>query len=221
VTFSVTGPATLSGGTLAITGTGTVTVTANQAGNTTYAAAPAATQSIVLSALTAQTITFTDSLPTAATYTTGLTYPISATGGGSGNPVTFSVTGPATLSGGTLSITGTGTVTANQAGNTTYAAAPAATQSIVLSALTAQTITFTDSLPTAATYTTGLTYPISATGGGSGNPVTFSVTGPATLSGGTLSITGTGTVTVTANQAGNTTYAAAPAATQSIVLSAA
>ena len=221
VTFSVTGPATLSGGTLSITGTGTVTVTANQAGNTTYAAAPAATQSIVLSALIAQTVTFTDSLPTAATYTTGVTYPISATGGGSGNPVTFTVTGPATLSGGTLSITGTGTVTvtANQAGNATYAAAPTAPQSIVLSALTAQTITFTDSLPTAATYNTGLSYPISATGGGSGNPVTFTVTGPATLSGGTLAITGTGTVTVTANQAGNATYAAAPAATQSIVLS--
>jgi hypothetical protein len=171
---------------------------------------------------TAQSITFTDSIPTAVVYSAGLSYPISATGGGSGNPVTFSVSGPATLSGGALSITGTGTVTitANQAGNATYAAAPAVMQSIVVSTTIAQAITFTDSLPTTAVYSAGLSYPISATGGGSGNPVTFNVSGPATLSGGTLLITGTGTVTVTANQAGNATYAVAPAAMQSIVLSA-
>jgi len=46
VTFSATGPATVNGGTLTITGAGTVVVTANQAGNASYAAAPPASQTI-------------------------------------------------------------------------------------------------------------------------------------------------------------------------------
>jgi fibronectin type 3 domain-containing protein len=81
-----------------------------------------------------------------------------------------------------------------------------------------QTITFNDSLPSSAPYSTGLSYTISATGGGSGNPVTFQVSGPATLTGSTLNITGVGTVTITANQAGNTNYLAAPQVTQSMVI---
>ena len=44
----------------------------------------------------------------------------------------------------------------------------------------------------------------------SGLPVSYSVSGPATISGSLLTATGTGTVTVTATQAGNLTYAAAP-----------
>ena len=43
----------------------------------------------------------------------------------------------------------------------------------------------------------------------SGLPVSYTVTGPATVSGSTLTITGAGSVTVTASQAGNTNYAAA------------
>jgi len=222
VTFTVSGPGTLSGSALNITGAGTVTVTANQAGNANYSAATPATQSIQINGATAQTITFTDNLPASATYSAGLHYTISATGGGSGNPVTFTVSGPATLSGSTLNITGVGTVTvtANQAGNGTYAAATPATQSIVIGAAS-QIITFTDTLPGTATYSAGLSYTISATGGGSGNPVTFTVSGPATLSGSALNITGVGTVTVTANQAGNANYSAATAATQSILIGAA
>jgi hypothetical protein len=82
-----------------------------------------------------------------------------------------------------------------------------------------QAITFTDSLPASANYSIGLSYTLSASGGASGNPVTFSlVSGPATLVGSTLSITGAGTVVVAANQAGNATYAAAPQATQSITI---
>jgi hypothetical protein len=80
-----------------------------------------------------------------------------------------------------------------------------------------QTITFTDSLPASAIYSTGLSHTLSATDGGSGNAVTFSVSGPGSLSGGsTLNITGAGTVTVTANQAANGNYTAAPAVQQSI-----
>ena len=64
---------------------------------------------------------------------------------------------------------------------------------------------------------------LSATGGGSGNPVTFSVrSGPASVSGtngATLTLTGSGAVTVRAAQAGNATYAAAPSVDRSFNVS--
>jgi hypothetical protein len=60
---------------------------------------------------------------------------------------------------------------------------------------------------------------LSATGGASGNPVVFSViSGPAGVSGATLTITGAGTVIVAANQAGNTDYAPAPQVERTIVV---
>ena len=59
-----------------------------------------------------------------------------------------------------------------------------------------------------------------ATGGGSGNPVTFSiVSGPGSLSGtnnSILTVTDVGTIEIAANQAGNTDYSAAAQVTQSV-----
>jgi FtsP/CotA-like multicopper oxidase with cupredoxin domain len=52
----------------------------------------------------------------------------------------------------------------------------------------------------------------------SGLPVIYSLTGPATLSAGTLTFTGAGNVTVTASQGGSTTYSAATPVTYSIVV---
>jgi subtilase family serine protease len=49
----------------------------------------------------------------------------------------------------------------------------------------------------------------------SGLPVTYTVSGPATLSGSILTITGTGTITVTAAQAGNSSFNAATSVVQS------
>src|SRR5687767_7629126 len=59
---------------------------------------------------------------------------------------------------------------------------------------------------------------VSATGGASGNPVTFSASGNCTstgLNGSTITITGAGSCTVTASQAGNANYNAAPNVDQS------
>jgi len=211
----VSGPGTISGSTLTITGAGTVVVAANQAGNTNYAAATQVTQSLVVNTAS-QTISFT--APTSP-----VTYGVSpitlvATGGASGNAVVYSVvSGPATISGSTLTITGAGTVVvaANQAGNTNYAAATQVTQSITVNQAS-QTITFT--APTSPV-TYGISpITLSATST-SGLAVTFSVvSGPATVSGSTLTVTGVGTVVVAANQAGNANYAAATQVTQSIVV---
>jgi hypothetical protein len=217
VTFSVTsGPGTISGDTLTVTGVGTILVAANQAGNSTYAAAPTVSQSVVVNAAS-QTITFT--APTSPVNYGVAPITLSATAS-SGLAVTFSVTsGPGTISGNTLTVTGVGTivVAADQAGNADYTAAPTVSQSIVVNT-GSQTITF-------AAPTSPVSYgvaPITLTAtASSGLAVTFSVTsGPGTISGNTLTVTGVGTIVVAANQAGNTDYSAAPTVSQSIVVNA-
>jgi hypothetical protein len=81
-----------------------------------------------------------------------------------------------------------------------------------------QTITFTN--PGSKTYGAA-PFGLVATGGDSGNAVTFSiVTGPASVSGSTLTITGAGDVTVRASQAGNDTYSAAPDVEQTFTVAA-
>jgi sugar lactone lactonase YvrE len=133
VVFSVvSSPATVSGNTLTITGVGTVTVAANQAGNVNYAAAIQTTQSVVVNQAS-QTITF---IAPASPVTYGVApISLSATGGSSGNPVIFSlVSGPGTVSGNTLTVIGAGAivVAANQAGNGNYSAALAVQQTITV-----------------------------------------------------------------------------------------
>jgi hypothetical protein len=59
--------------------------------------------------------------------------------------------------------------------------------------------------------------PLQATAS-SGLPITYTVTGPATLNGQSLVITGAGTVTVTAKQAGDSRYAAATPVAQSFTV---
>jgi hypothetical protein len=63
---------------------------------------------------------------------------------------------------------------------------------------------------------------LNATGGASGNPVTFIInSGYGSLSGpnnSVLTVTGTGTLVVSANQAGNADYSPAPEVTRSITV---
>jgi hypothetical protein len=84
-----------------------------------------------------------------------------------------------------------------------------------------QTVTFTSAPPTNATVN-GPTYTVTATGGGSGNPVIFTVDAAATavcaLAGATVSFVGLGTCVIDANQAGNAAYADAPQAQQRIIV---
>jgi len=119
---------------------------------------------------------------------------------------------------------GTHTFTASYLGDSTYV--PPDGQSVyttagpytVTVAKASQTITFTG-LP--ATVTAGSPASFTLTGtASSGLPVTYIVTGPATLSGTTLTVTatGAGTITVTASQAGNANYNAAAPVTQTIVV---
>ncbi len=230
---SSTAAATINadGSALTITGVGTLLIDVNEAGGVvggvTYA--PGYLQVSIEVDQATQTITGFN--PPSTVYVGATPITLSATGGASGSPVTFtldstSTAGAATLSGSTLTITGAGTVVidANQDGNTDYAAAAQVQASIVVSAAAPQAITFAPASPVAfgvAPIT------LTATGGASGSPVTFtldstSTAGAATLSGSTLTITGVGTVVIDANQAGGVaggvTYAAAPQVQASIVV---
>ncbi len=84
---------------------------------------------------------------------------------------------------------------------------PQPTQSVIMSGTGvqgAQNISFSVSGPLSFGVAP---FPIVATGGGSGNPVNLTLqSGPATLAGNTLTVTGIGTIVIAATQAGNSLY---------------
>ena len=213
VTFNViSGPASISNSVLTLTGAGAVTVEARQAGNISFNPAPPVDVSFNV-ARANQSIAFTP-IPT---HSAGdAPFALTATAS-SGLPVAFNViSGPAISSSNLVTLLGGGTVTvvAWQPGNSNYNAAATVQQSFTVSKIP-QTITFGALSPQRAG---DAPFPLTATAN-SGLPVSFSVTGPATLSGNILTLTGWGTVTVTAAQPGNSTYAAAANVARSFVVS--
>ncbi len=205
VTFTVvSGPATLSGNTLTLTGAGSVVIRATQSGDAEYSAATGIENTITV-AKAGQTIAFTP--PASATLgESPLT--LSATAS-SGLKVSYTVvSGPATIFGNQLTLTGAGSVTlrVTQSGDANFNAASAVERTITV-AKNAQTIAFT---PPASAVFHDAPLTLSATAS-SGLPVAFSlVSGPATLRGNTLTLTGAGSVVIRATQAGDANYAAAP-----------
>jgi hypothetical protein len=170
-------------------------------------------QASVSVALGAQAIVFASTPPSPAYV--GMTYAPSAGAGGSGNVVSFGSATPGTctvsLAIATFIAPGLCTITADQAGDATYAAAPQQTQSFSIT-LRPQKIVVTSVLPASAIVSA--TFILSATGGGSFQPVVFASQTPATCTttgtdGTTLTAVAAGACTVQATQAGNATYAAA------------
>ncbi len=189
-------PITISAGTLAATNytftfvNGTLTVTGGAAQTITFGPLPNVTYGVAPITLT-------------ATASSGLV-------------VSYAATGPATVSGSTLTITGAGsvTVTASQAGNASFEAATPVPQTFTVTP-EAQTITF-GALPNVTYGVVPITLTATAS---SGLAVSYAVTsGPATVAGSTLTITGAGSVTVTASQAGNTNFGAATAVPQTFTV---
>ena len=210
----------VSGTALTLLAAGTCTVSASQAGNATYGAAPAVSHSftVTAAALLAQSISFTapggQTLGTApapllATASSGLPVLLAST-----TASVCSVSGTAL----TLLAAGTCTVSASQAGNAVFAPAVPAANSFTVAAA-AQSISFagpggqtlgTAPAPLLATSTSGLL-------------VSFASLTPATcgVSGSTLGLIAAGTCTLVASQAGNASFAAASPVSQSFTIAAA
>lgn len=160
-----------------------------------------------------QTITFA---PIANQITTN-TFTLSATGGGSGNPVTFAVTsGPAVIGpSNVVSFVGAGSVviTASQAGNANYL--PASDVSRIFN-VTRATVTITLT-PLSQTYT-GATRTVSAATNPPSLPVTITYNGIATppVNAGTYALVGTVDTSMYHGSASSTLTVAKAAATISL-----
>jgi serine/threonine protein kinase len=176
---------------------------------------------------TAQEISFTSAPPPSPV--TGATYAVAASGGGSDNRVTFTIDSSSgsvcSISASTVTFNQPGrcVIGANQVGNTKYQPAPQARQTIMVDAAP-QSISFT----APASGSVGGSATLSATGGGSGNPVVFTAasggTGACSVSGAngtTVNYLAAGSCVIDANQVGNTKYQPAPQARQTITVDAA
>ncbi|WP_375417255.1 MBG domain-containing protein [uncultured Hymenobacter sp.] len=132
VSFAVvSGPASISGSVLTITGAGSVVVEATQGGSSNYAAATPVSQTFSV-AKAPQTITFA-ALPD-KTFTDA-DFAVSASASSSaGLPVSFAVSGNGSLVDGKVHLTGAGpvTVTASQAGDANYLAAASVPQTFAV-----------------------------------------------------------------------------------------
>jgi hypothetical protein len=204
ITYAVvSGPATIAGNTVSVTGVGAVTLKASQTAAGDYTSDAATTSFNV-----------TGSTPTLAFAATpskaygAAPFTVSATSNSSG-AITYSVvSGPATIAGNTVSVTGVGAVTlrAGQAAAGDYTSATATTSFNINGA--APSLTFA-AIPS-ETYGAA-PFTVSATSNSSGIITYAVVSGPATIAGNTVTVTGAGTVMLQANQAAAGDYTSATA----------
>ncbi|MCW0219581.1 MAG: MBG domain-containing protein, partial [Prosthecobacter sp.] len=204
VTFAVSqGPGSISDGVLSFTGAGNVGVVASQAGNSNYNAAPnlerfvTVTKASAVVNLSALSQTYDGTPRVAGVSTTPANLAVDLLYAGSATAPTavgdYAVT--ATINEALYAGSASGTLSVTKAG-----------QVITFAAIPDQTAV--DSLP------------LVATGGGSGNPVTFAVTsGPGSITNGTLSFSGAGQVLITASQAGDSNHEAAADVQRSVNVS--
>ncbi|MFH0921115.1 MAG: hypothetical protein V1913_12225 [Fibrobacterota bacterium] len=206
--------ASISNDTVTLHFAGTITITARQAGDATWAAADSVPQSLTVTG-TPQTITF----GALADKTYG-DAPFKLSGSASSAlPVSYSssVTTVATISNDTVTIVGGGAtvITASQSGDAYWSAATNVPQTLTVNKAT-QTITFGA--------LANLTYggPTSALTATASSNLTVSYTSSDTniakVSGSVLTIMGAGSATITALQAGNANYNAATAVPQALTI---
>jgi hypothetical protein len=194
-------------GLIHITGAGTATITASQAGNNTYTPATAQLALTVTPAtlnVKAQNIirAYATANPAFTPLYSGFVNGETATVLTGAPTFTTSATTDSPIGSYAISATN-GTLAA---ANYTFTFADAT----LAVGIASQTITFN---PLAAKTYGDATFDLAATGGPSGAPVAFTSSNPAvaTITGTTVTITGAGTTTITANQAGNSNYASATA----------
>jgi hypothetical protein len=209
VSFTASGPCTISG---VLTGIGVCAITAAAPANSTYSAA-SLTQSFTIYPavlkVTANNLTslYGQTIPPLTYFYSGFVNHESASVI-NGVP-SLSTTATAGSNAGSYPITvSTGTLTAANY-SFLYVSGSLTIQPA------SQAIAFTAKPPASAAYRARFT--VAATGGASGNAVTFTSFGACSNSGAIFTITsGTGTCSVIANQAGNSNYAAARQVTKTV-----
>ncbi len=218
VGYSASGGCSNVGSTISFVSATTCTVTFSQTGNTNYAAATSVVRTTVVGK-GSQSITFTSTVPTAATVFQ--TYTVTATA--TVSPVTFTSATPAVCAtsgtnGATVNFASSGTciIKGDQVGNSNYNAAPQAQLPQFSVAPASQTITlsgapgspvFGGSYTPTATSTSSLTVDI-----------TVSPIGVCTKAGAVVNFVGVGSCTTTARQTGDARYAAAAPQTHSFTV---
>ncbi|HEX7345831.1 MAG TPA: fibronectin type III domain-containing protein, partial [Candidatus Limnocylindrales bacterium] len=216
VTSSTASVCTISSFTVTLVGPGTCTLTATQPGDSVYAAATPVVRSFTVTKV-AQTITFPKP-PNATLLQSPLTLSPTAS---SQLPValTSSTQSVCTVNGFqvTLLVAGTCTLTAAQPGDSVYLAATSITRSFNVTKAP-QTITIPNPGPQSLLVRTVVLTPYAS----SGLPVTLASTSTSvcTVNGDVVTLVKAGTCRIRGTQAGNATYAAAPAVTLSIAVTA-
>ncbi len=204
-TSSNTSVAEIIGGNLFIKGSGSINITASQAGDNVYAPA---TNVVVPLTINKDNQTITFASLTSQTFDNG-SFVLEATTT-SELPITFvsSNTSVVTISGNIATIVGAGNtnITASQGGNAIYNAATPIVRALTVNKAD-QTIMFE---PIVAKSISDPPFPLTAIAT-SGLAVSYTSSNPAvaTVSGSTVTIVGQGTTTITASQAGNVNYSAA------------
>ncbi|MFT7032027.1 MAG: hypothetical protein ACJA2S_000523 [Cyclobacteriaceae bacterium] len=202
VTLSVvSGPVILAENQVIIVGAGLAVIAANQAENDLYAAASEVQRSFTVTEKS-QTITFN----TPADKTFGdAGFDLDATSD-SGLEISYEVLfdDPATITGNILSIHGVGSIriSATQLGNSNYSTASSIIRAFTVSKAN-QTITF--NAPADKAYGDAY-FDLKATNDSELAISYFIISGNATISGNTVTITGLGSVTIRATQAGSSNY---------------
>ncbi|MEP4598262.1 MAG: LamG-like jellyroll fold domain-containing protein, partial [Cyclobacteriaceae bacterium] len=190
--------------TFTITGAGTAVIRASNDGDATYS--PLQEDITINVAKADQTITIT---PIADKVQAAAPFDVSASIN-TGLELSYAVSGPATISGTTVTLDGTlgtVTVTVSQQGTDNYNAASNSTSFEVIEK-TAQTITFAD----LDDQTYGSPAQTLSATASSNLAVSYAViSGPVSINGNVMTITGVGEVTIEANQEGDDDFAAAPA----------
>ena len=219
-TSSNTNVAIISGNTVYIMGAGSTNITASQEGNSNYSAADDVVQELVVSKAD-QVLTFylqiSGSIPLK-----DFTNPVQVIAiAGSGLPVTISLgTGSAATLNASNQIENigeTGNVVVNviQSGNDNYNPASISKSFDVVKAN--QSITY----PAFSnqTYSSGMTVNIGTASANSGLAMTYNlVSGPATLNGSIVTVTGAGEIIIKASQEGNEEWNPATDVTQTLII---
>jgi hypothetical protein len=210
VSFGASGNCSVSGSTVHITGAGSCTITASQAGDGNYNPATDVPQSFSISKA-AQTITF-GALGGKIFGDADFTVSASTT---SALAVSFGASGNCSVTAATVHITGAGscTITASQAGDGNYNAASDVPQTFAI-AKSSQTITFG---ALSGKMLGNPDFTVNATAS-SNLAVSFSASGSCSIATSTVHLTGAGACTITALQAGDSNYDPAPSVPQSFVI---